>query len=108
MEAFLVGRCGLTQEQAGWVSVQEYRQRAEGAEMQERARWERARWQMYLMMQMHPNIKPHQKPKTPQAFARFPWETDRRETIQAYECRISGAEQQGLDAMLTDFMNRRQ
>lgn len=64
----------MTTQQAGWTSWDEFILRKEGKEQEERQEWERARWMMYLAMQMHPNIKKHQKPTTPQGWIPFPWE----------------------------------
>ena len=64
----------MTELQAGWTSYSEYRMRFEGEEQRERQEWERTRWMAFLMMQMHPYIKQHQKPGTPMAWLPFPWE----------------------------------
>lgn len=55
--------------------MDEYRLRAEGKAEEERHEWERARWQMYMVVQMHPYLK--QKPKTPQEWVKFPWEIEK-------------------------------
>lgn len=74
IEEFLVGRCGMTQEQAGWTSFREYEIRRKAAEEKDREDWEKRRWELFIMMQMHPHMKPHQKPKSPDKWIRFPWE----------------------------------
>lgn len=48
--------------------------RKEGKEQEERLEWERARWMKFLDMQLNPNIKKAQKPRSPQEWIRFPWE----------------------------------
>lgn len=83
IEAFLVGRCGMTTEQAGWTSWDEFILRKEGKEQEERQAWEIARWQMFLTMQMHPQIKKGHKPTTPQAWIPFPWEKKRQKPKKA-------------------------
>lgn len=94
----------MTQEQAGWTSYTEYRQRIEGKEQEERMQWERARWQMFLLMQMHPNIKKHQKPATPQSWIRFPWE---KQMITPDEVRpVTERMQKKLTELLNDFIDR--
>lgn len=74
MEAFLVGRCGMNCEQAGWVSFHEYELRRKGYEEKEREDWTKRRWELFILMQMHPNIKTHNKPTTPELWIPFAWE----------------------------------
>lgn len=76
IEAFLVGRCGKTRYEAGWVSVEEYMMLRDGLEKEQRERWEIARWQMFMVMQMHPMIKAQNKPKRVEDWVRFPWEAE--------------------------------
>jgi hypothetical protein len=54
--------------------MSEYLMRCEGYQQRRRDEWERARWQMFLAMQMHPYIKQHNKAKTPQEWIEFAWE----------------------------------
>lgn len=83
IERFLIGRCGMTAQQAGWCSMDEYKLRAEGKAEEERHEWERARWQVYMMAQMHPYMK--QKPKSPQEFVRFPWEIEEQGKVTVWQ-----------------------
>lgn len=62
--------------EAAETSMGEYRLRLEGYNQQQRLEWERSRWQVFLLMQMHPNIKQHNKPKTPSEWIRFEWEKE--------------------------------
>lgn len=76
IEAFLVGRCGLTQEQAGWTSWEEYLQRRDGKIQEERLEWEKCRWMKFIDLQLNPHIKKGQKPATPQKWFQFAWEKE--------------------------------
>ena len=69
----------MTREAAAWCSFEEYKMRVEGMQQAERQEWERARWQVFMMMRMHPYMK--QKPSTPQDFVRFPWEYEQKNVI---------------------------
>ena len=93
----------MTIEQAGWVSMREYLLRRKGEDEKERVLWERARWQMFLTMQMHPHIKAHQKPKTPEAWIRFPWE--KGQEITAEQTVVTNEEMERLNAIKAAFFN---
>lgn len=95
----------MTELQAGWTSYREYRLRFEGEEQRERQEWERTRWMAFLMMQMHPYIKQHQKPGTPQRWIPFPWEND---AVIAPEGGWGVTEEQSneLNAILTAFIEK--
>lgn len=103
IEAFLVGRCGKSEEEAGWVSMRQYILLREAAEQDERRKWERARWQMFLALQMNPYVK--QKPSTPALWVPFSWEKD-AEAARAQEgdWQVSRNEQLELDRLLEDFI----
>lgn len=105
IEAYLVGHCGLTREQAGWVSMREYILRRKGENEKERVLWERARWQMFLIMQMHPNIKEHNKPRTPEAWIRFPWE--KAQDITADDAVVNDVDMEKLNALRAMFYARK-
>lgn len=74
IEAFLVGRCGMSCEQAGWVSFHEFAVRSKAYEEKEREDWSKRRWELFILMQMHPHIKSYNKPTTPEKWIAFPWE----------------------------------
>ena len=104
IEAYLVGHCGLTIEQAGWVTVREYNLRRKGEDEKEKILWERARWQMFLTMQMHPHIKAHNKPKTPEAWIRFPWEKGTETEVERAE--VTAEQIQQLNALKEAFKRK--
>ena len=109
IEAFLVGTIGMTEEQAGRTSYREFLLRAEGHRDAERREWERARWQMFLLMQMHPNIKKHHKPKTPQEWIPFEWERKKRmiEAKAPKRCKVTKKEMDKLEAIFNETINRK-
>ena len=59
---------------------------------------------MFLTMQMHPNIKAHNKPKTPDAWVRFPWEKGTEATPEKAEVTAEQIEQ--LNALKQAFFKR--
>ena len=59
---------------------------------------------MYLAMQMHPNIKAHNKPKTPDAWVRFPWERNAETAVEKAEVTAEQIEQ--LNALKQAFFKR--
>lgn len=95
----------MTAEQAAWTTVREYELRCKAYEERERSRWEMARWQMFQMLQMQPFIKPASKPKTPQAWIRFPWETSDT-TYTREDCKVEKQETEQLNLLLQDFKKR--
>ena len=59
---------------------------------------------MFLTMQMHPNIKAHNKPKTPTDWIRFPWE--REEQITAEKVEVTTEQIDKLNALKEAFKSR--
>ena len=55
-------------------------------------------------MQMHPNIKAHNKPKTPTEWVRFPWERTAEGTPEQVEVTAEQIEQ--LNAIKQAFFKR--
>lgn len=76
IEAFLVGRCGKTEREAMLTSFREFRLLSEGHEQALRERWEIARWEQWMQVNLSPYIKPLHKPRRPRDLMRFPWEND--------------------------------
>jgi hypothetical protein len=95
----------MTEEQAGWVTLREFRTRQKAQERREQEEWERARWQMFLVMQMHPHIKKGQKPHTAQAWIRFPWEKAEA-GVTKEDCKVERHEVEQLGKLLKDFKAR--
>ena len=60
---------------------------------------------MFLVMQMHPNIKKGQKPHSAQAWIRFPWEKPEGD-VTMDECKVETHEVEQLGKLLADFKNR--
>lgn len=86
----------MTCEQAGYTTMKEYRLRLEGYHNEQRNEWERARWQMFLVMQMHPHIKQGQKPNTPQQWIPFPWEKEEHKEIDPSACKLTDEQKEKL------------
>ena len=85
----------MTCRQAAETSMIEYRLRAEGYQQQQRLEWEKARWQMFIAMQMHPYLK--QKPRTPKDWIPFAWEQEeQRKEIDPSVYRMTEAEKEKL------------
>ena len=98
----------MTEEQAGWTSYREFELRLKGYREAERNKWEIARWQMFIAMQMHPNIKKHHKPKSPQEWIPFEWENKRRERKAAPKrCRVTKKEIDKLKEIFDQTINRK-
>ena len=102
IEAFLVGECGMTEVQAGFTTVRELNLKAKARREAEQSRWELARWQMFLALQMQPFVK--NKPKDIKAWITFPWE--RVVEVRKEDCKVTNDEARQLDNLLADFIRR--
>lgn len=58
------------------TSFHEFRLLAEGHDQDLRERWEIARWEQWMQVNLSPYIKPLHKPRRPCDLMRFPWEED--------------------------------
>ena len=96
----------MTTEQAGFTTMREFNLKVKAKQEAEQAKWELARWQMFLALQMQPFIKPHSKPKDAKAWITFPWE--RVTEIKKEDCRITEQETEQLNKLLEDFIKRQQ
>jgi hypothetical protein len=104
IEAFLVGECGMTEEQAGFTTAREFNLKVKARQEEQQSRWELARWQMFLALQMQPFIKSHSKPKDVKAWITFPWE--RVKEVRKEDCKVTSDEAQQLSNLLSDFLSR--
>jgi hypothetical protein len=84
----------MTCREAAETSMTEYRLRVEGYQQRQRQEWEKARWQMFLAMQMHPYIK--KKPSTPQDWIPFEWEKKQRKEVDPSVYRMTEADKEKL------------
>ena len=66
------------------------------------------RWMMWQEVLLSPNIKRHDKPKTPQAFCRFPWEESEEVEMaeKAKQYRITPEEEAELNKIFKEFEAR--
>lgn len=105
IETFLIGECGMTATQAGFTTLREFNVKMKARQEAQQAKWELARWQMFLAMQMQPFIKPHSKPKDIRAWIAFPWE--RVKEITRKDCKVTDMEIEQLGRLLEYYKNRR-
>lgn len=94
----------MTTEQAGFTTMREFNLKVKAKHEAEQAKWELARWQMFLALQMQPFIKPHSKPKDAKSWITFPWE--RVTEIKREDCHITEQETEQLNKLLENFKNR--
>ena len=106
IETFLIGECGMTEREAGFTTLREFNIKVKAKREAEQAKWERARWQMFIALQMQPFIKPHSKPKTAQSWIQFPWERVVKE-VSKEDCRVTENEVEQLNILLQKFKDRR-
>ena len=86
----------MTESQAGWTSIREYKLRIKGYDDKEKVLWERSRWMMFLALQMQAFVKKQSKPSTPQAWIRFPWEVERWKVVKPEECVVTAEQAEKL------------
>lgn len=96
----------MTREQAGWTSYEEYTMRRKGKDEEQKERWEIARWQMFIEMQMHPYIKSHQKAKTPQSWIAFPWDKENERSIPEDAGKVTQEEKDAFKNLYEKYINR--
>lgn len=106
IEAFLVGRCGLTEKQAALTSMNEYKLRVEGDEKAQVQRWEVARWQMWYRTMLSPDIKSINKPKHPTDLFLLPNEQKPKATFTAEDCHISADMTAILEMWHSNYITR--
>lgn len=84
------------------VSVEEYVMLAEGKAREQQKRYEIARFGLYNIMMLSPYIKQGKKPRSPQAFIPFPWDTQ----PEKYIGHVEEADVAKLYELYQDFVNR--
>lgn len=94
----------MSREEAGWCDYERYRMLFDDEERREREEWERARWMMFLAMQMHPYIKAHQKPRSPQGWISFPWE--KKQMPKSGEWKVTDEQVEKLNDMVRAFIEK--
>ena len=109
IEAFLVGRCGKSEREAGLTSFREYRMLTEGKVAEGRERMELARWIAFRIYQMNPWIKPP-RAVTEKSYCRFGWEeiTEEEAKEAAARCQVSEEEQDKLNEIFDRIMGDRE
>lgn len=86
--------------------MREFRLLREAAEQAERRRWARARWQMFLAMQLSPYVR--NKPSSPELWVPFGWERQVQEKrAKEGDWSVSSGERQELDRIMDEFIRTR-
>ena len=96
----------MTREQAGWTSYEEYVMRKKGKVDEEREKWEIARWQLFIQMQMHPYIKQHQKARTPQSWIPFGWDKENDRPIPEDAGKVTQEEKDTFKRLYEAYISR--
>lgn len=105
IEEFLVGVCGKTEREAMYTSFREVEMLEKGRQEYIKMYWEIARWEQFMQVSISPNIKPGNKPHTPQAMLRFPWERQMME-VKAPD-RLTEEQKVGLTEIKEMFYRKR-
>lgn len=86
--------------------MREYLLLHDDAEKEERRRWERARWQMFLALNMNPYVK--HKPSTPERWMPFSWEKETEsQRAEQGDWIVTDEESKELNKMLEEFIKSR-
>lgn len=96
----------MTQAQAARTSLTELRHLIAGHDRELQERWEIARWMRWHALQLSPDIRPFNKPHTPKAMMRFPWEEPDAE-IRPEDCHVDADKALALEQIVEDFYKRR-
>lgn len=81
--------------------------RVEGKAEEDRQKWEVARWQMFIAMQMHPYMKKGNKPSSPQRWIPFPWEKEMEREIPKGSYKVTDSEKEKFKELITEFIARK-
>ena len=95
----------MTAEQAGFTTVREFNLKVKARREAEQSRWELARWQMFLALQMQPFVKSHSKPKDAKAWITFPWEVETA-SVRKEDTIVTEEQSRQLNDWLADFIKR--
>ena len=93
---------GRTIDEIYWTPCVEFDALCRADDKAEQVRWERARWQSYISVLLSPFVK--NKPASPTALARFPWE-DGAPECAAYD--ISDEEREELFRIMDNLEAKR-
>lgn len=91
----------MTQRQAALTSVGEFIQRREAYEREQQLEWERSRWMAWSIFS--PFVGKN-RPKTPQQWVKFPWETSQHTPM----IEITESQSMTLNDIFNDFVKRKQ
>lgn len=109
IEAFLVGRCGKSEREAGLVSFHEYQLLLDGKEEEDRERRMLARWIAFRIYEMNPYIKPP-RAVTEKSYYRFGWEemTEEEAKEAAARCIVTEEDNEKLNEIFDQIMGGRE
>lgn len=98
----------MTERQAALTGWREYELRRKGHEEAAREEWERIRWKAWRDILLSPHIKRLDKPRSPKAFLRFPWEEPEDDELRrkAEDYRVSPEEEAELNRIFNELENR--
>lgn len=77
----------------------------EGKSKQLQAQWEQVRWQEWHQTILSPYIKSGNKPSSPKAMMRFPWEED--DSVKREDCYLTDEQIAGLNKILSDLQSKK-
>lgn len=83
------------------TSFHEFLLLADGHGQALRERWEIARWEQWMQVNLSPYIKPLHKPRRPCDLMRFPWEDD--ETPEKVPEPLTGEQKDRLKTIMDRF-----
>ena len=83
------------------TSFHEFRLLAEGHGQALRERWEIARWEQWMQVNLSPYIKPLHKPRRPCDLMRFPWEDD--ESTETVPEPLTHGQAERLNGIMKNF-----
>lgn len=86
--------------------MQEFLYRLDGKNEALKDAWTLGRWMRWTAMLLSPDIKAHNKPRSPRAWIPFAWEPD--ESVKPADCHIDAGTERALNEIVKDFYSRRQ
>lgn len=106
MEAFLLGEMRMTERAAGLATAREIQEMQRAWSEAQHREWERTRWLAWQQMMLSPNIKKTDKPRTPKAFMRFPWERDEMADVRPEDIRVTPEQVAELNRIFEELRTR--
>ena len=92
----------MTQAQAARTSAIEIQHLVEGKNREQQELWEVARWMRWHDVMYNPYVKAGNRPATPKAMVRFPWERPDRE-VRREDCHVTEEEARELTRIFAEL-----